>query len=341
MSILVGYMHKYNCYEAYEYNEKDQTTKYNWKKDGRFNLLVGPVQDTKEYNYQKALYNRLLEQLIEERLTIIDKDGEVRPLMMSDELPRAFTAKDIAKVKQESDNLFGYMNHATKSLYLKTGIFMLFHQFMTFISAKKNQYLLTEGSYKNGRWEQVIDKVSGLPLYIKRIDSGDGINFKKEFTTEVTSEPFVDWKGENIEGILWSIMDLMDVTDIKNLTEAWKNPLKLRNLTIFGSELGFVLLFMMLSYMITGSLFGTSKKRLDANNALLNNFINSTGSNLGIGPLIGTVTMKSASIEYVKNSMNTLLQVASGDKKIVYGAMELLPVIKSNFGYHIKEAMAK
>lgn len=42
------------------------------------------------------------------------------------------------------------MNHNTKSLYLKTGLFFMFHQFMTFITAKKNQYLLTEGVYKQG-----------------------------------------------------------------------------------------------------------------------------------------------------------------------------------------------
>lgn len=151
MSILVGYMHKYNCYEAYEYNENTGEVKYNWKKDGRFSLLSGPNTNTPEYNYQKALYNRLKEQLIEENLQIYDKDlGEFRNFTFNDELPRAFTAKDIAKVKQESDNLFGYMNHNTKSLYLKTGLFFMFHQFMTFITAKKNQYLLTEGVYKQG-----------------------------------------------------------------------------------------------------------------------------------------------------------------------------------------------
>ena len=340
MSILVGYMHKYNCYEAYEYNENTGEVKYNWKKDGRFSLLSGPNTNTPEYNYQKALYNRLKEQLIEENLQIYDKDlGEFRNFTFNDELPRAFTARDIAKVKQESDNLFGYMNHNTKSLYLKTGLFFMFHQFMTFITAKKNQYLLTEGVYKQGHWEQVIDKISGKPLYINRIPTGDGITFKKEITTEVTSEPFVDWKGETVEGIFWSLVDLFNITNPKNLSEAWKNPIKQRNLMIFGSEMGFVLLFMLLSYLITGTMFGQSKEKLSANERLLNNLINSTGSNLGIGPLIGTLNMKSASIEYMRNSVDNILQIATGQKNIMNGALELLPSVKSNFGYYIKDAM--
>ncbi len=62
MSILVGYMYKYDCYDAYEHDKKDDTYKYNWKKDGRFNLLAKGISvDSEQYNFQKALYNKLME----------------------------------------------------------------------------------------------------------------------------------------------------------------------------------------------------------------------------------------------------------------------------------------
>lgn len=108
---------------------------------------------------------------------------------------------------------------------------------------------------------------------------------------------------------------------------------------IFGSEMGFVLLFMLLSYLITGTMFGQSKTKLTANEKMLNNLINSTGSNLGIGPLIGTLNLKSASIEYMRNSVDNILQIATGQKNVMNGALELLPSVKSNFGYYIKDAM--
>lgn len=50
MTILVGFMHKYGCLEAYETGE-DGLVRYNWRKDKRFDKLAAEDKsDLAEYN---------------------------------------------------------------------------------------------------------------------------------------------------------------------------------------------------------------------------------------------------------------------------------------------------
>ena len=334
MSILVGYMYKYDCYDAYEHDKKDDTYKYNWKKDGRFNLLAKGISvDSEQYNFQKALYNKLMEDHIKDGKTVIDKDtNERRPLTIKDELPSPFTSNDIQKIKQESDSLFGYMNDDTKSLFFKTSVFgIMFGQFMTYMSAKKNQYVLSRGTYKAGQYEHLRD-LDGKLLYVKTSEGIDG-EIIKEITTEVTNSPLVDWKGENIEGILWSVIDMINVTNPENWKAAIEDPTKRRNLAVLGGDLFFLILFLLLGKLILDD--------KDSNNSpeakQLSSLLNTTSMNLGPAPLVSILTFRSASAEYLNGNIKNLINFAAGDVSFQTTALKLLPTVNSNFGPYIKD----
>jgi hypothetical protein len=53
---------------------------------------------------------------------------------------------------------FGYMDHETKSMMFKKGIFTLVGQFKTFATAKKNQWFLTRGDYDQGRRVHMVNE---------------------------------------------------------------------------------------------------------------------------------------------------------------------------------------
>lgn len=94
----------------------------------------------------------MMETFFEENYKLPNADGTSRFLsrekdsrgVYKEALPQAYTTLEANMIKQESDSIFGYMDHDTKSLYLKKGMFIFLHQFQTFLSAKKNQYFLKE-----------------------------------------------------------------------------------------------------------------------------------------------------------------------------------------------------
>ena len=255
MSILVGYMIKHGCYDAHSV-DKDDRLKYDWKKDKRFEAFAkNDKSDPSKYNYQRALYNKMMDELINvERLTIWDDSLKInRLLTKEDELPRAFTNREIRAYKQESDTAFGYMDHDSKSLYLKSGIWTFLHQFQTFLSARKNQYLLKRGTHDQGKYIH-MRTAEGQFLYHKTVELADG-TIDRIQTTEVTDEPVLDWEGKIMEGIFWSLTDLFNVVKYFKggeqgrieFLENWKDPVKLRNLLIALQEL-------LLVVIITGTL---------------------------------------------------------------------------------------
>lgn len=80
-----------------------------------------------EWQYQRSLYNRMIESFIASNVKVVNPDGTTRTLttekdnrgVYKDALPQAYTEEEAKMIKQESDSMFGYMDHDTKSLYLK------------------------------------------------------------------------------------------------------------------------------------------------------------------------------------------------------------------------------
>lgn len=168
-------------------------------------------------------------------------------MTMEDDLPDALTEQDAAKARFESNTMFGYMDHGTKSLIFRRAVGIVFGQFLTFMTAKKNQYLLSKNQYLDGYWKH-MENENGEKLYWITNEHGQRV-----LTTQVTDEPCVDWYGLTTQGIMWTLYDLAkySFTDHKKLAEVWANPNNRENLIIFIEDMFIVAI---LSWLISSML---------------------------------------------------------------------------------------
>lgn len=262
MTILISYMKKDGSFGAHEL--VDGEVIYSWEKDKRFSLLTEYDPTSKEWQQQRAMYNALIDQLIEEDYEVLDSTtGEYRKLsnevdpttkIYKERLPKAYTSIQAASIRQESNGLFGYMDNDTKALYLKKGLWVLIHQFKTFLPAKKNQYFLSPGEHDVGDFVHYVE--NGKKMYWDREYGSDNRVISQKMVEHDTGEPVIVWKGKTMEGIFWSLIDLFKLTDPKTMKDAWNDPVKVRNFIIFTEEL-FTILFMT---FIISWLFGEKQK---------------------------------------------------------------------------------
>ena len=107
-----------------------------------------------------------MNRFISPRVSNYRLNGVRRAITKEDNLPQAFTDLEIAGIKQEADTLFGYMDNDNKSEVFKTGIFTIIGHFKTYLTAKKNQWFLTRGTYAGGHFSQARNENNEL-LYMK------------------------------------------------------------------------------------------------------------------------------------------------------------------------------
>lgn len=268
MTILVGYLYKWGTYDAYSVDDDTGLLKYDWKKDKRFNLLANDDRSNNtEYLNQKALYSKMMEDLVEQGYQYEDKTtGMLRNLVWdpndfysknNDDLQEGLTLKQIKAIKQESDRAFGYMDHDTKSMIFKAGITAIFFQFKTFATAKMHQWLIKPGIRDQGYYKHVKDEVTGELLYRKVVKLTDGTYdteiVNTQFITEdgekIELDPYIQFVGSQMEGMLWSFLDLINIFQPQNLKEYWLAPeysYKRANFLIALQEIGLLIFILWL-----------------------------------------------------------------------------------------------
>jgi hypothetical protein len=137
MTVLTGYMYKYGAYDAYTVNEDTGILDYDWKKDGRFDLIAkNDRSNMTAWLEQRALYSVMMQDLIEQGYEYVDPVTKIKRDLVwdannfdaetNDKLPEGFTDKQIKAIKEESDRAFGYMDHDTTSMIFKAGITAVF-----------------------------------------------------------------------------------------------------------------------------------------------------------------------------------------------------------------------
>lgn len=135
------------------------------------------------------MYLYRLETFVKERFVITDyKTGETRVITMEDDLPLAFNTSESAAIRQESNTIFGYMDRGVKSNMFKKTMFILFGQFATYITARKNQYLLNRELHGQGKISHAKD-LNGNLLYKQITYDQEGNEIGFETTTEITDFP--------------------------------------------------------------------------------------------------------------------------------------------------------
>lgn len=274
MTIFYAYMIKHGSLEAHKV--VGDHVEYDWKKDKRFSLYASdrtgnsiPASMKTKWADQRALFEAMKRQMIKEKITYVDdwETGHTKVFSESDDfLPRAYTNIEAEKMIQESNTIYGYMDNENKSMFFKEGIGILIGQFKTFFSAKKNQWFLARGTYKNGSWKHITDE-DGNKLYYTYDESGEKI-----MTTEVTDMPVIDWEGSMMEGIFWSLKDLFSsLLNIHTkegrarLKELMKDPVKLRNYMLATGDLFGALLFYMIATLLWGGLKDSEKSYIEKN----------------------------------------------------------------------------
>jgi len=316
MTLLVGYLHKVGALDAHSI-ENDYDVVYDWTKDERFKLFAKDktgktISDSEkeEWSKQKGNYVSRILQLRNEGFEIQDKEtGEFRQIELTDDLPIAFTTEEIKGIKQESNTMFGYMDPDEKSIIFKMAQGLLFGHFSTFLTAKKNQLFLRTAKNGQGKWVQVKDYDTGLPMYQKEILDKEGNVIDYEPTTEVTDTPLYGWNGTITEGMVWTLIDLFNVTKMDNLKAAWQDPYKRKNALIALEDL-----FAFLLLVITGNmLFGDRKNAKGAEKIAANMMFNSAQDINGFQALAGIAQFQVPTIDFITNIGVDVKKLLLGD----------------------------
>lgn len=213
--------------------------KYDWKQDKRFSkYAIGDKSNIEEYNKQRSLYFMILRSY---------NDENEKQLREGDALPLPYTSKQILAMKHFSDSVFGYFDHEQKAMLERNAITSLFSQFKTYLTAGRTMWFLAPDNYNKGDITQAIDESSGKPMYLEiKKDSDTGEEYLSP-TTNVTDIPMMVVGDSYMEGIWFTLRDL--IIDTKNLgiKEAWSNiknsPIKSGNIKLVAWHIaiGFIL----------------------------------------------------------------------------------------------------
>ena len=201
MTIIVAKMKADGIWDALEV--KDGQLVYNFKKDKRFLNYSSGNTSSPNYNKEASLYHTIAEQFVAEGTQ--KPDGSL--FQIGDPLPYAWTNQESESIKSLCDLIYGYYSHEKKSLIHATFLGSLYMQMRTYWSGKKNQYLAPGGVRLQGKWEQAIDNITKKPLYYQTKPDGT-IDYDAPLTTNETSAPFYQWKGQWQEGVILTLSEI-------------------------------------------------------------------------------------------------------------------------------------
>ena len=334
MTLLIGYLHKHGCLDAHSIDKETGQLKYDWKKDKRFDLYAKDRsgksfsgEELIKWQHQRAMYLYRLETFVKERFVVTDyKTGETRVITMEDDLPLAFNTSESAAIRQESNTIFGYMDRGVKSNMFKKTMFILFGQFATYITARKNQYLLNRELHGQGKISHAKD-LNGNLLYKQITYDQEGNEIGFETTTEITDFPLYTWEGRMMEGIWWSLKDCLNVANLfseegrEKLSKAWADADKKRNVFLALEDLLISLLLMFIAQLIFGP-------RKDQNKLEKIGFkiLNNASSDFDIiNTFMGVAEFKIPAFDYLRSLGDDVTKAITGDMRFDY-------VILNNLG---------
>lgn len=198
MSLFVARLIEDGSLDAHKM--KDGVLTYDWKLDDRFNVYKMyyknpdnvPQKLKDKFNQQRGLYLALISDFNKNKSAdTILKEG--------DDLPQAYTFKEISSIKKFSDLIHGYYDQDSKPIFYNTWFGVMFGQFKGWLFAKKDQYFLSHNSYDIGKLKQGVD-VEGNLIWMKQNKEG-----VFELTNENTGIPYYAFEGSIMEGIATSL----------------------------------------------------------------------------------------------------------------------------------------
>lgn len=280
-------------------------------------------------------------------------------------LPRAYTNKQAEAMKSLGDNIYGYYSHEKKSLIMSTTLGSLWLQFKTYWSGKKNQYLQSGGVRLQGKWEQYEENGE---KYYYQVDSKGNTLFNEPPLSETAMKekgmplvaPLIQWKGQWQEGIVLTLAQILKTATNEGLLSSnffkaaqtgfnsvWNNSnenirlAQRNNLKQLLYDIGMFII----GGCVIGALLGDWLKDLKKDNKKNRDFLTGLGiaaANVAvlsvknsfldfnaaesIGGAVGSWTP--FSFEWTKNTLGTVLSVATGDEDIVDGIVKSSGALK-------------
>lgn len=259
MVLFMGKLKHDNSHRAYSI--VDGKLVYNWRMDGRFDLLASNDKSNMEaYNKQKALYLSQIMKFNEEN------PGANLPVSLDTNLPDGYTQSQIDEIKNLGDTIYGSYNRSTKAMYENLALGSQFGVFSTWMNGIYDVYLgkRRESSYETQQVQK--EDENGNKLWID--DNGN-------ITTENTGVPYLTDIPLIVQGVWRTLHDTVSELYHGRGWEGIKeniinNPMQMRNLKRIGSDLLVALLLYWLFEEVINPAYKEHKKKGDGKDVLTN-----------------------------------------------------------------------
>lgn len=259
MVLFMGKLKHDNSHRAYSI--VDGKLVYNWRMDGRFDLLASNDKSNMEaYNKQKALYLSQIMKFNEEN------PGANLPVSLDTNLPDGYTQSQIDEIKNLGDTIYGSYNRSTKAMYENLALGSQFGVFSTWMNGIYDVYLgkRRESSYETQQVQK--EDENGNKLWID--DNGN-------ITTEDTGVPYLTDIPLIVQGVWRTLHDTMSELYHGRGWEGIKeniinSPMQMRNWKRIGSDLLVALLLYWLFDEVVSPAYKEHKKKGDGKDILTN-----------------------------------------------------------------------
>lgn len=259
MVLFMGKLKHDNSHRAYSI--VDGKLVYNWRMDGRFDLLASNDKSNMEaYNKQKALYLSQIMKFNEEN------PGANLPVSLDTNLPDGYTQSQIDEIKNLGDTIYGSYNRSTKAMYENLALGSQLGVFSTWMNGIYDVYLgkRRESSYETQQVQK--EDENGNKLWID--DNGN-------ITTENTGVPYLTDIPLIVQGVWRTLHDTVSELYHGRGWEGIKeniinNPMQMRNLKRIGSDLLVALLLHWLFEEVVNPAYKEHKKKGDGKDVLTN-----------------------------------------------------------------------
>lgn len=259
MVLFMGKLKHDNSHRAYSI--VDGKLVYNWRMDGRFDLLASNDKSNMEaYNKQKALYLSQIMKFNEEN------PGANLSVSLDTNLPDGYTQSQIDEIKNLGDTIYGSYNRSTKAMYENLALGSQFGVFSTWMNGIYDVYLgkRRESSYETQQVQK--EDENGNKLWID--DNGN-------ITTENTGVPYLTDIPLIVQGVWRTLHDTVSELYHGRGWEGIKeniinNPMQMRNLKRIGSDLLVALLLYWLFEEVVNPAYKEHKKKGDGKDVLTN-----------------------------------------------------------------------
>lgn len=246
MTILIAELIHDDAWKAYSF--VDGEMKYDWKKDGRFEIYTKGLKSDPQYSKQAGLYRTLLAEFNSMSTDVVYTD-----------LPAPYTNRQIESIKLFADSILGYYDPESRIQQQSTLFGAMFLQFSAWKVAIKDKYYMPgHKSQISGEYILMKDDF-GNQIYV----APDGTLTREKGINNV--EAYL-WNYKWNEGILQSLVKMYEAGKtgkFENMKNLWEADERLRsNIKLMLNDLLFTQFMQLFAGLLQDLVFGDDIQKL-------------------------------------------------------------------------------